>query len=99
MSDPLLSIRNHHAPTSGDPPIINVSDRDTYIGYFENEHGEQWVFTSNRTTGEAFLTGGDVGWNNPNPVVGGTVPSLNLSNSERLWLQACCAATHPAVTE
>ena len=45
MSEPLLTIRNHHSPTCGDPPIVNEEDRDTYIGYFENQHGEQWVFT------------------------------------------------------
>ena len=45
MSEPLLSIRNHHAPACGDPPIVNSDDPHVYIGYFENEHGEQWIFT------------------------------------------------------
>ena len=40
MSDPLLTIRNHHSPSCGDPPIVNEDGRNTYIGYFENQHGE-----------------------------------------------------------
>jgi len=92
MSDPLLSIRNHHAPTCGDPPIVNEEGRDTYIGYFENQHGEQWIFTCDRSTGEAFLRGGDIGWDKPYPIIHGTVHGLNLSNCERLWLLACWAA-------
>ncbi len=30
---------------------------NTYIGYFENQHGEQWKFTCNQATGEAVLRG------------------------------------------
>ena len=41
MSEPLLTIRNHHSPACGNPPIVDHEDRDTYIGYFENQHGEQ----------------------------------------------------------
>jgi hypothetical protein len=62
MSEPLLSIRNHHAPTCGDPPIVNSDDPNVYIGYFENEHGEQWIFTGDRTTRRVELCGGDAGW-------------------------------------
>lgn len=92
MSEPLLTIRNHHSPACGDPPIIKVEDRDTYIGYFENRFGEQWVFTCNRRTGEAVLRGGDIGWNENWPVVDGKVDGLNLSHDEQLWLAACNAA-------
>ncbi len=42
MSDPLPTIRNHHSPGSGDPPIVSDDD-NVYVGYFENAHGEQWV--------------------------------------------------------
>jgi hypothetical protein len=62
MSEPLLSIRNHHAPACGDPPIVNSDDPNVYIGYFENEHGEQWIFTCDRTTRRVELRGGDAGW-------------------------------------
>src|SRR5262245_33511329 len=38
MSEPLLSIRNHHAPACGDPPIVRADDTALYVGYFENAH-------------------------------------------------------------
>ena len=95
MSEPLLTIRNHHSPACGDPPIVNEEVHDTYIGYFENQYGEQWVFTCNRATGESVLRGGDIGWNKPCPVVDGQVDDLNLSQDEKLWLEACHAAAIP----
>jgi len=95
MSDPLLIIQNHHSPACGDPPIIKEEGRDTYVGYFENQHGEQWIFTCNRTSGEAVLRGGDSGWNEPWPVVNGKVDGLNLTRHEQLWLAACHAAAMP----
>jgi len=95
MSDPLLTIRNHHSLACGDPPIVNDDTRNTYIGYFENQYGEQWVFTCNRETGEAVLRGGDGGWNTAWPVVDGKVSGLNLNREETLWLEACLAAALP----
>jgi hypothetical protein len=92
MSEALLTIRNHHSPSCGDPPIVNEESRDTYIGYFENQHGEQWIFTWSRATGEAVLRGGDAGWNKPWPVIDGKVNGLNLNRAEQLWLEACLAA-------
>lgn len=93
MSDPLLSIRNHHAASSGDPPIVSQQDGNAYIGYFENRYGEQWIYISDRTTGESYLCGGDIGWNTQHPVVAGEVGNLNLSDEERSWLSACLKAT------
>ena len=89
MSEPLLRIRNHHTVACGDPPIVNGNDPALYIGYFENMHGEQWVFTYNRKTKTAELLGGDVGWNTQNEVTGGVVPGLILSAEESTWLAAC----------
>ena len=45
MSKPLLQIANHHGAACGDPPIVPHDNPYLYIGYFENELGEQWVFT------------------------------------------------------
>ena len=42
---PLFSIENNHSEQCGTPPSINNDDRSIYVGYFQNEHGEQWVFT------------------------------------------------------
>ncbi|HCS52591.1 hypothetical protein [Rubinisphaera sp.] len=79
-----MTIRNHHRPSCGDPPIVNEDSRYTYIGYFESQHGEQWIFTCNRVTGVTELRGGDTGCNKPWQVVGGKVDGLNLNRAEML---------------
>jgi hypothetical protein len=93
MSEPLLNIRNHHAASCGDPPIIACDAAHCYIGYFENRYGEQWIFTRDRETGQATLRGGDVGWNTDFNVVDGKVLDLLLGKDEQLWLRACWEAS------
>jgi hypothetical protein len=34
----------------GIPPAFSTQAADLYIGYFENRHGEQWIFTFSRAT-------------------------------------------------
>lgn len=92
MSEPLLRIRNHHAAGCGDPPIISGDDPDLYIGYFENPHGEQWVFTYHRKTRRAELRGGDIGWNTVNTVKDGKVAGLIMASEESTRLHACWRA-------
>lgn len=58
----VIRIPNHHVPSCGALPSW-VRERDgssTYFGYFENQHGEQWVFLAGE--GFAQLAGGDLGW-------------------------------------
>ena len=88
MSAPLLQIQNRHTPECGDPPIVDGGSDNKYIGYFENQFGEQWVFTRDRNTGIAILRGGDAGWDNQYDVTDGN-SGLRLTPEERLWLQAC----------
>jgi len=95
MSEPLLRIRNHHSPACGDPPTVNGDDPAVYLGYFENPHGEQWIFTYHRGTGKAELRGGDVGWDSAHEVRDGSVPGLVLGKEESAWLQACWRAAAP----
>jgi hypothetical protein len=89
MSEPLLQVRNRHSASCGDPPVINSDDPDVYTGYFENSDGEQWVFTYHRASREAFLRGGDIGWNNPLVVAEGKVLGLIMRPEESAWLAAC----------
>jgi hypothetical protein len=93
MSEPLLKIRNHHAPECGDPPIIDGTSGSQYIGYFENPFGEQWIFTFDRNSEKAILRGGDVGWNKQFDVTDGGTGGLVLGQEEKLWLQACLLAS------
>ncbi len=92
MSEPLLKIRNNHAASCGDPPIITMDDSNIYIGYFQNLYGEQWVFIYDRSTMQAELRGGDVGWNRSHDVINGIAPSLTLNRDESDWLDACWRA-------
>lgn len=91
-SEPLLRVNNHHAPSCGDPPIVNGDDPDTYLGYFENAFGEQWTFSYSRKAQRAVLRGGDVGWNTELVVRDGVVPGLSLGAAEAMWLTACWLA-------
>ncbi len=93
MSEPLLKIPNHHAATFGVPPIVNGHDSQVYIGYFENEHGEQWIFTCDRKTGIATLRGGDIGWNTAIDVTNGPSTEWVLNQSESSWLNTCLKAS------
>jgi hypothetical protein len=93
LSEPLLKIRNHHALVSGDPPIIEDSKPNQYIGYFENMFGEQWIFTRDRATGIATLRGGDIGWNNAIDVTDGSTGDLTLNATEAHWLESCLLAS------
>ena len=95
MSDPLLTIRNHHVASCGDPQIVNGTAGDLYVGYFENAFGEQWVFTRDRKTGIAILRGGDIGWNTKVDMTEGKAETLVLNASESQWLQSCLEASRP----
>ena len=95
MFEPLLKIRNHHAASCGEPPIVASDAAHCYIGYFENRHGEQWIFTLDRRSRTATLRGGDVGWNSEFSVVDGKVADLVLGNDELLWLRACWLCASP----
>lgn len=99
MSDPLLKISNHHAVASGDPPIIEDSKPEQYIGYFENMFGEQWIFTRNRATGFATLRGGDIGWNQEIDVSDGSIGDLKLNPSEAQWFECCLMASGVATSD
>ena len=96
MSDPLLTIHNHHTAACGDAPSVTSESGNPYIGYFENPFGEQWIFTFDRKSKRAVLRGGDAGWETAFEVVDGGVANLILGEEERVWLQACwIAATAP----
>ena len=98
MSEPLLKIRNRHTVGCGDPPIFN-NDDENYIGYFENQHGEQWVVSFHRKIGRAELRGGDIGWNTSVEVrLDGMVDGVTLNSAEQHWLMACLAACRPHAT-
>ena len=88
----LLQIDNLHVPGCGPPPSLDAADK--YVGYFENDYGEQWVFIGDRKTGTAAIRGGDIGWptqyiisrDEPYP------SDLILGDAEKHWIIACFMA-------
>ena len=89
---PLVQVRNHHSAECGTPPHIDDLHPNQYLGYFENQYGEQAIFVYDRDSSQAVLYLGDAGWQTPHAVVGGAVPDLVLSETERLWVRACWQA-------
>ena len=93
MSEPMLTIYNRHSAVCGLPPAISTEVADLYIGYFENRHGEQWIFTFDHAMREASLRGGDAGWASAHPVRAAQgLNRLILGPEEAAWLQACRSA-------
>jgi hypothetical protein len=89
---PFFTIYNGHVEQAGTPPQLDSREPGTYFGYFENEHGEQWVFVYDHETERGVLQGGDAGWAEKFEVVDGTARNLILNSEERQWLLACWKA-------
>jgi len=89
-SSRLLEIDNGHGADSGQPPTLDTAD---YLGYFENNHVEQWVFVGDRAKGTAALWGGDAGWAKCHQITADQMaPDVVLNREEAWWLVTCWAA-------
>src|SRR5262245_39122847 len=87
----LLEIDNNHVTSCGDPPSLDATDK--YVGYFENPHGEQWVFIGDGETGKAMIRGGDVGWETQyNVSLTDPCPNTILNDPEKVWIITCFMA-------
>ena len=71
---PLLTVSNHHGETCGEPPAVDGDAAETHVGYFENEYGEQAIYTYDAATGAATIRMGDGA---------GTPPSASRTGSRR----------------
>ena len=91
---PIFRAENNHSADCGVPPAISNDDRNVYVGYFQNEHGEQWVFTFDADKRVGELRGGDASWKSiPVMGVGGSpMADITLNEPERMWLEACWKA-------
>ena len=81
---PLFHGRNRHSAESGTPPHIDDLRPGQYLGYFENDYGEQALFVYARDSRQAILYLGDAGWQTPHAVVDGGVPELVLELQSRV---------------
>lgn len=86
---PLLVIHNTHAASCGEPPHLTNADGAAYLGYFQNEHGEQWVFVYDRATRQVTIHGGDMRWGRPIAITSLKDIPYHLNEAERRWFEAC----------
>jgi len=77
---PIFRVTNHHTDACGRPPAIDDSEPNRYLGYFENEHGEQAVFVYDRARRVGTLSLGDAGWERSLAVVNGALKASSGSN-------------------
>ncbi len=83
----LLKIGNTHSESCGTPPILNASNN--YIGYFENQYGEQWVFIGDIEKESAEIYGGDIDWAGLKIDLKKPVPDTILNQPEAHWIISC----------
>lgn len=90
MPEILFMVGNHHVESCGQLEATIEGDDGNYHSYFENQHGEQWVFTYNRKDDMVHIRGGDAGWGN---VFGlQHLRACVFNEEEKLWLDACIHA-------
>ena len=87
LSNTILVVCNSHIPMDNSPPCLKNAPGH-YLSYFENEYGEQWLFSHERGTDTFALTGGDVGWESISDL-----SELVLNTPEQSWVVACLWAS------
>ncbi len=92
----MFSVANHHVEGAGTPVHELLIERPgeegrVFRSYFENEHGEQWIFLFDKEREKGVVLGGDIGWDEPVPLAG--LHKLILGQGEALWIGACLQAT------
>ena len=89
--EPLLTLYNRHAAAAVEPPHLTNHDRTRYLAYFENEHGDQWLFVDDPASGTAVLRCGDADWT-AHTIRGPQDLPRSMTDAERAWATACWQA-------
>ena len=88
MRDDIFTIENSHIKASGKIPRIDKEGK--YLGYYENEHREQFFFIGDHERKKAIIRGGDFGWEEEIEIsLGMTKFDFIFSNSEIIWISSC----------
>ena len=84
----VFTIDNHHVPDSGKIPKLDLKGK--YKGYYENMHGEQFIFLGDYKNKKAVIRGGDFGWETEIEIFSGMgIGKWIFSNEEILWISHC----------
>ncbi len=89
----LLAVYTLWQPDFDKPPgrVKRPSD-GTYVAFYENRHGEQWVLRLDRATGSGGLLGCETAWEGLEVREGVLLADLILSDEEAAWFRACLHA-------
>ncbi len=98
-TEPLLTLYNRHNAACGEPPHLTNNDRGRYIGYFANEHGDQWLFVDDPPTGTAILRCGDANWATTYRIHGPDDLPSHMNDAERTWARICWQAASFSMRE
>lgn len=71
---------------------MSNADRSRYFGYFQSEHGDQWLFIYDLASGVATLRCGDADWATVYTVRTPEDFRFTMSESEHAWALACWQA-------
>ena len=74
-NEEFLNVTNAHSAASGRPPVLRTGEG--YISYFEDDRGEQWVFSMDWKSEVFFLAGATL--------AGKTVSSANQGKNISIW--------------
>lgn len=87
----IFTIDNNHIVSCGKIPEIDKENK--YLGYYENEFGEQFFFIGDYVNKNAIIRGGDFGWETEIEInLGMKNFDYIFSMSEILWI-CCCFST------
>jgi len=88
MKADIFTIDNNHISSCGTIPEIDKENK--YIGYFENEYGEQSFFIGDYDKKKAIIRGGDFGWETEIEIsLGMTEFNYIFNLPEILWISNC----------
>jgi len=79
----VITVHNKHVESCGEPSdIVSKSGDGKYIGYFENQHGEQVVLVYDFEKKLGILRMGDAGWENEYTVVETKLGLVAMKNGD-----------------
>ncbi|MEO0685601.1 MAG: hypothetical protein AAFY76_11300, partial [Cyanobacteria bacterium J06649_11] len=88
IKDDVFTIHNNHIAESGRIPNLDIADK--YLGYHENQYGEQFFFVGDMESKKAVIHGGDFGWEKPiNVHIDMLSSNAIFSDPEIIWISNC----------